>query len=96
MVDVVVEGRGYVNAIIVVYHGVVINIVLIRCHNDAIVTVYDDLANTAGTEAIPTQTFDASALGLNGVVFAHPIECQVGIYVEIGDLGTGEVLIYFN
>ena len=64
--------------------------------NDPVVTVYDDLSNTAGTEAIPTCTYDASALGLNGVAFNAPIECQTGIYVEITNLGTGEVLIYYN
>ena len=67
-------------------------------NSDPVVTVYDSTAATAGTEAIPTCTYDASSLGLNGVVFGRDgaIECQVGIYVEISDLGTGEVLIYYN
>ena len=64
--------------------------------NDPVITVYDDLSNTAGTEAVPTVTYDASALGLNGVAFNQSIECQVGIYVEITNLGTGEVLVYYN
>ena len=66
--------------------------------NDPVVTVYDDTSNTAGTEAIPTCTYDASALGLNGAIFGRDgaIECQVGIYVEISNLGTGEVILYYN
>lgn len=63
--------------------------------NDPVVTIYDALTNTAGTEAVPTCTYDASALGLNGVVFQRPIECDIGIYVEITNLGTGEVLVYY-
>jgi len=65
---------------------------------DAIITIYDSTAATAGTEAVPTQKFDASALGLNGAWFGHEgaIECQVGIYVEITDIGTGELLVYYN
>ena len=66
--------------------------------NDAIITIYDATTAAAGTEAVPTQKFDASALGLNGAWFGHEgaIECQVGIYVEITDIGTGELLVYYN
>lgn len=77
-----------------------ITAILVGCDgsNDAIVTVYDDLSNTAGTDAIPTCTYDASALGLNGAIFGRDgaVECDVGIYVEIADLGTGKVIVYYN
>jgi len=66
--------------------------------NDPVVTVYDDTTNTAGTEVIPTNTYDASALGLNGAWFGHEggIECQVGVYVEVANLGTGYALVFVN
>ncbi len=66
--------------------------------NDPIVTVFDDLSNTAGTEVLPTNTYDASALGLNGAWFGHEgaIECDVGVYVEVSNLGTGYALVFVN
>jgi hypothetical protein len=67
--------------------------------DDPIVTVFDDASNTAGTEVVPTNTYDASALGLNGAWFGHEgaIECQVGVYVEVTNLGVGGyVLVYVN
>jgi len=66
--------------------------------NDPVVTVYDSTTNTAGTEVVPTNTYDASALGLNGAWFGHEgaIECDVGVYVEVSNLGTGYALVYVN
>ena len=63
--------------------------------NDPVVTVYDNTSNS-GTELIPTTTFDASALGLNGAMIPHPIHCSTGIYVEITTGGTVEVTILFR
>ncbi len=58
--------------------------------NDPVITIYDGLDNT-GTERVPTTTYDASALGLNGFVLATPLEFKIGIYVEITCVGTVEV-----
>ena len=66
--------------------------------NDPVVTVYDSTTNTADTEVVPTNTYDASALGLNGAWFGHEgaIECKTGVYVEVSNLGTGYALVYVN
>jgi len=63
--------------------------------NDPEITIYDGTNNT-GTEVVPTNTYDATALGLNGFCLATPIKCGTGIYVEITCGGNVEVNIgYF-
>ena len=63
--------------------------------NDPVVTVYDNTTNT--NEVIPTTTYDASVLGLNGVTLPKDgVKCQTGIYVEITCAGSVEVLIYYS
>lgn len=58
--------------------------------NDPTITVYDGLDNT-GREIVPTTTYDASALGLNG--YTGTIElCRTGVYIEISCAGTVEVV----
>jgi hypothetical protein len=66
--------------------------------NDPVVTVYNALAATGGREVVPTNTYDASALGLNGAWFGHEgaIECDVGVYVAVTNLGTGYALVFVN
>ena len=56
--------------------------------NDPEITFYNGLSN-AGTKVIPTVTYDASALGINGVTGIHQY-CDTGLYVEI-DAGGGSV-----
>ena len=63
--------------------------------NDPTITVYDGLDNS-GEVKIPTSTYDASALGLNGVEKSYLLRCATGIYVEISGLGSGEVVIYYT
>ena len=58
--------------------------------NDPTITVYDGVDNT-GTEKVPSTTYDASALGLNGFTLTIPAEFLVGIYIEITCAGTVEV-----
>lgn len=60
--------------------------------NDAVVTVFASTSN-AGTEAMPTTKFDASALGLNGFTLGYGKSCPAGIYVEITCAGTCEVTV---
>ena len=51
--------------------------------NDPTVTLFDN-TSAAGTEIIPTVTYDASVLGLNGVSLPPGgIHCTNGIYCEI-------------
>ena len=62
--------------------------------NDAVVTAYDGVDNT-GNELIPTNKYDASALGLNGVVLQFMVECWEGIYIEITCSGTCEIVTHY-
>jgi len=61
--------------------------------NDATVTILDG-TTTSGEEKIPTNTYDASALGMNGVIMPEgaSIPCTSGIYVIISCAGTCEVV----
>ena len=60
--------------------------------NDPVITVYNGLDNT-GEEIVPTCTYDASALGLNGVLGMEPgVYFDTGIYIEITCAGTVEVV----
>lgn len=63
--------------------------------NDPSVTIYDGTDNT-GTEIVPTATYDASALGIDGAMPCVRIRCQTGCYVAISCQGTVEVVIYFK
>ena len=64
--------------------------------NDPTVTIYDGIDNT-GTEKVPTSTYDASALGLNGFMGGRvAYDCVKGIYVEITTGGTVEVIVGFK
>ena len=63
--------------------------------NDPTVTVYDGTDNT-GNEIVPTATYDASALGLNGLVIPYDKKAYDGIYVEITCSGTVEVTIDYR
>ena len=60
--------------------------------NDLTLTIYNGVSN-AGTEILPTNQYDASALGLNGVVMSYGKFCPDGIYVEITCSGTAEVVV---
>ena len=60
--------------------------------NDPTITVYDG-TDTSGEEKIPTNTYDAALLGLNGVIFHAKRKCSKGIYVEISCAGAVEVVI---
>jgi len=63
--------------------------------NDPQITVYDGIDNT-GTEIVPTNDYDASALGINGFTLTAPIECRIGIYIEIVCAGVVEISIGYK
>ena len=63
--------------------------------NDPVITIYDGLDNT-GTEIIPTATYDASAIGINGAIFHWAKKCIIGIYLEIACDGAVEVVCDYN
>jgi len=63
--------------------------------NDPVITIYDGTSN-AGAEIVPTATYDASQLGLNGVTGLNPgVKCNTGLYIEITCDGTVEVVPYW-
>lgn len=63
--------------------------------NDPTITVYDGTDNT-GNEIVPTTTYDASALGLNGFTASYAKKAYNGIYVEISCAGTVEVTVDYR
>ena len=56
--------------------------------NDPQITVYDGI-EASGVEIIPTNTYDSSALGLNGFAAGYLKECRTGVYVQIEASGGG-------
>ncbi len=61
--------------------------------NDPVITFYDNTA-ASGSEIVPTATYDASLLGLNGATGMYQY-CAAGIYVEITCTGAVEVVTQF-
>ena len=66
--------------------------------NDPTVTFYDNANPVQGTELIPTTTYDASALGLNGVTLPDPgVPFHDGLYCGISlAAGTIEVTVFYS
>ena len=63
--------------------------------NDPTITVYDGTTNS-GDEIVPTNTYDASILGLNGFMLdGMGIGAYDGLYCEITCSGVVEVVIYY-
>jgi len=63
--------------------------------NDATITVYNGTDNS-GDEIIPTNTYDAATLGIQGLVSSYGKLATDGIYVEITCAGTVEVVVDFK
>lgn len=65
--------------------------------NDPVIAVYDDTnSDTAGNRIIPSNTYDASALGINGVVLKFAKQFSNGLYVNISNIGSGEVVVGYR
>lgn len=69
--------------------------------NDPTVTFYDGISPIQGNEIVPTATYDASALGLNGVTlpdsFNRAVPFDDGLYCSITlAAGTAEVMVYYS
>jgi len=83
----VYTGKGFLFSLLIGTDGV----------NDPIVSIYDYTdATLAATKIIPSNTYDASALGLNGVVLEYAKEFNTGLYVKIENLGNGEVIVDYR
>ena len=65
--------------------------------NDPTISVYDNATTASGNELLPTTTYDASALGLNGVSLPAAVMASNGITVSV-TLGSGtcEVVVLFS
>ena len=61
--------------------------------SDPVVAVYNNTSAVDTTRIIPSVTYDASALGLNGVVMEFLTKCTTGLHVVVSNLGSGEVII---
>ncbi len=61
--------------------------------NDVTLTIKD-----GDIEIVPTNTYDASALGLNGEVLPDQaaITCETGITVTVTCTGTFEIIVVYN
>lgn len=63
--------------------------------NDPVVAIHDCTTGNqaAGNQIIPSNTYDASILGINGVVFKISKRVTSGLYIAIANIGTGSVII---
>jgi len=59
--------------------------------NNATVTIYDHASAASGEELVPTNTYSASKLGLNGAALPYPKQCKNGCYAEITCGGAVEL-----
>ena len=65
--------------------------------NDPVVAIHDDVdGDTAGNEILPSSTYDASALGINGVVLKFAKEFTTGLYVKLANMGSGAVVVDYR
>ena len=66
--------------------------------NDATITIYDDESAASGNEVIPTNTYDASLLGVNGATLpGNGVKCNKGLYCHCTlSAGQAEVTVYYS
>lgn len=62
--------------------------------NDPTVCVYDG-TTAAGEKVVPTSSYDASVLGLNGVSGMQQY-CYNGLYIDITCVGVVEVVVQYT
>lgn len=80
-------GRGVIMSLLVGTDGV----------NDPVVAVHDDIdGDTAANEILPSATYDASALGINGVVLKFAKKYTTGLYVKLANMGSGAVVVDYR
>jgi hypothetical protein len=66
--------------------------------NDPTVTLEDSDGTKNSGEIVPTATYDATALGLNGMTGLPlgGILCNHGVYITITCAGTVEVTVFYS
>ena len=64
--------------------------------NDPTITIYDN-TEASGEEMVPTSTYDASTLGLNGALIGkHLPGFKNGLYVEVTITGAKEIVVFYK
>lgn len=63
--------------------------------NDPAIAIHDCATGgqLATNQIVPSNTYDASILGINGVVFKISKRFTSGLYIAIANIGTGSVII---
>lgn len=62
--------------------------------NDPVIAIHDDTdGDTAANEIVPSNTYDADALGINGLVLKFAKHFETGLYIKIANLGSGSVVL---
>ena len=62
--------------------------------NDPVIAVFDDVGGaTAANQIIPSTEYDASVMGMNGLVLKFSKKFTTGLYVAIANIGTGSVIV---
>lgn len=65
--------------------------------NDPVIAVQDDTdGDTAENEIVPSNTYDADALGINGLILKFAKHFETGLYVKIANLGSGSVIVDYR
>ena len=80
---IIFSGRGLVYDVLIGTDGT----------NDPIITIYNGLNATNTKEILPTATYDASALGMNGYTTSLGSKVTDGCYSAISCVGACEVII---
>ena len=65
--------------------------------NDPVVGIFNALDGADPTKrVVPSVTYDASALGLNGYMAAFVKRCRTGLFISIANIGSGEVIVDYR
>jgi len=80
-------GKGYLMTLLIGSDGT----------NNPVVAVYDDTdGDTAANQIVPSQTYDAISLGLNGIILQFAKKFSTGLYVSISNIGSGSVIVDYR
>lgn len=62
--------------------------------NDPVISVHDALnGDTATNEIVPSNTYDADALGINGFVLNVAKPFNTGFFIKVANIGSGSVIV---
>lgn len=65
--------------------------------NDPVIAIHDALnGDTATNEIVPSTTYDASLLGINGLVLHFAKHFKTGLYAKIANIGTGSIVVNYR